>query len=167
MSGLLTVMDSPSAREIHLLSGLIPEVYTANIINLRGNTSKAMSNTYLDNFAAKKEHSVLMEYDILALKSGRTPGSPGLRTFRSGQMGRNRSSLPDIQRSLRQHYLRQFPSSSLEVVVTKSWPSYFPRWSPMDMTFGRPWDVFQLQGSQGIWHTGSSVSFESLSAVTE
>ena len=35
------------------------------------------------------------------------------------------------------------------------------------MTAGRPWDVFQLQGSQGVWYAGSSVSFESLSAVVE
>ena len=167
MSGLLAVLDSPSPREQNLLSGLTPEVYTANIINLRGETDKAISNTYLDNIAAKADHSVVLDLDVLALKSGRTPRSLGLRTFWSGQMGRNTSSLPDIQRSLRQHYLRQFPSSSLEVVLTKSWASYFPRWSPKDMMAGRPWDVFQLQGSQGVWYTGSSVSFESLSAVTE
>ena len=184
MSGLLTVLDAPSARELQLLSGLTTEVYTANIINLRGDTSnyKATTYTYLDMMAAKKEHGVVMDMDVLALKRpmrtprnlglktrnpGLKPRNPGLKTLWSGQMGRNKSSVLEIQANLRQHYLQQFPTSSLEVVVTQLWPNYFPRWSPGDMTAGRPWDVFRMQGSQGVWYTGSSVSFESLSAVTE
>ena len=35
------------------------------------------------------------------------------------------------------------------------------------MTSGRPWDVVGMQGREGIWYAGSSVSFESLSAVME
>ena len=35
------------------------------------------------------------------------------------------------------------------------------------MTSGRPWDVLGMQGREGIWYAGSSVSFESLSAVME
>ena len=68
MSGLLAVLDAPSARELQLLSGLTPEVYTANIINLRGDTSnyKATTYTYLDMMAAKKEHGVVMDMDVLA-----------------------------------------------------------------------------------------------------
>ena len=170
MSGLLAVLGAPSASELQLLSGLTPEVYTANIINLRGDTSKykATTYTYLDMISAKKEHGVVMDMDIIALKRPRrTPRSLGLKTLWSGQMGKNMSGLLEIQANLRQHYLQQFPDTSLEVVVTQLWPNYFPRWSPGYMTAGRPWDVFQMQGRQGVWYTGSSVSFESLSAVTE
>ena len=35
------------------------------------------------------------------------------------------------------------------------------------MTSGRPWEVLGMQGREGIWFAGSSVSFESLSAVME
>ena len=101
MSGLLTVLDTPSARELQLLSGLTTEVYTANIINLRGDTSnyKATTYTYLDMMAAKKEHGVVMDMDVLALKRPpmRTPRNLGLKTLWSGQMGRNKSSMPEIQ----------------------------------------------------------------------
>ena len=100
MSGLLAVLDAPSARELQLLSGLTPEVYTANIINLRGDTSnyKATTYTYLDMMAAKKEHGVVMDMDVLALKRPmRTPRNLRLKTLWSGQMGRNKSSVPEIQ----------------------------------------------------------------------
>ena len=46
-------------------------------------------------------------------------------------------------------------------------PSPSCRWSPAEMTSGRPWEVLGMQGREGIWFAGSSVSFESLSAVME
>ena len=167
MSGLLEVLDAPSPREQQVLGGQSTEVYTANIINLRGHTDQDVSKTYLDNIASKKDQSVVLDVDGFALKSGEKARSRGLRTLWSGQMSRNTSSLPGLQGTLRHHYLHQFPSSSLEVVESQSWTNYFPRWSPGQMTAGRPWDVLQLQGSQGVWYAGSSVSFESLSAVVE
>ena len=81
MSGLLEGLDLPSTRERQLLGGQTTEAYTATIINLREHTDKVIFKTYLDNIASKKDQSVVLDWDLLAQKSGMMPKSPGLRTL--------------------------------------------------------------------------------------
>ena len=35
------------------------------------------------------------------------------------------------------------------------------------MEAGRLWDVLRLQGSRGVWYSGTSVSYESIRGVME
>ena len=57
-------------------------------------------------------------------------------------------------------------AKKLEILHSISW-DYFYRWSPEEMEAGRLWDVFRLQGSNGIWYSGASVSHESIRSVME
>ena len=55
---------------------------------------------------------------------------------------------------------------NLEIIHSFSW-DYFYGWSPEEMEAGRLWDVFRMQGLNGIWYSGASVSHESIRTVME
>ena len=131
MSGLPNILSQASRQELHLFQSLTTEVYTAHLINLRGETSKAIYTAYLDNMDRAVEHGVVLEIDIVGLKNLAKPNDlrevEGLRSMWVGQMGRNETSVRSLRRLLTAHYRNQYPKASSEVLLTKSWTNYFPR----------------------------------------
>ena len=71
------------------------------------------------------------EIDIVGLKNlSKSKSLPDPESFRSmwvGQMGRNITSVGRLRHLLISHYSDQYPNVSIELLLTKSWTSYFPR----------------------------------------
>ena len=71
-----------------------------------------------------------------------------------------------LNRIARQHYEKNFNSTSIEFLITKNW-EYFYHWDTTELAKGNHWKVFNIQGSHRTWYAGSSVIFETVNAVME
>ncbi len=48
-----------------------------------------------------------------------------------------------------------------------AWRDFFPRWSTAEVSRGRHWDLFEMQGRYGLWVVGDGASYESTKSVME
>jgi len=175
MSELLRVLINPSRRQVQLLSTLKPTTFSKSLVNSHGAVRNGPTSLFMKNILGKVNHGVTIQTDFAGLLIPGMATDPkvlreyneekDLTTRMCSQLGREDTNEEHLNRQLRKHY-EGFNVTELEILSTKSW-SYFPRWSPEEMTEGRHWEVFDMQGRDRIWFAGSSVSFESIRGVME
>jgi len=175
MPELLKVLDQPTAEEQALFHTLTSATFTNSIINIEGAARNGPYQGYMENLAGPENHTVTADLDLLGVKLPDIQTEEGLAKYNSDkgfqtravvQMGKDPTSKAELNQILIEHYTKGFNGSNIEILHTNS-HTYFPRWSPEEMTAGRHWDVFGIQGTQRTWYSGSSVSFESIRSVME
>jgi len=176
VNDLLTTLESPKYKEKELLSGQTHHTFTGNLINQR-NYIEGPYNVYVANLDGKTERGVIADCDRSALLNPEIYTEAGLekykqehrekeRTLISLQLSREECSQIECNLALTQHY-RNLTGQDPDIVHTVSFTPYFPRWTSTELTQGRLWDIFSLQGKHRTWYAGSSVCYESIKSVME
>ncbi|OWF46743.1 polyenoic fatty acid isomerase-like [Mizuhopecten yessoensis] len=99
--------------------------------------------------------------------SGIFPGGTDGKKLQSSiyyQMLQARPVRAIAEQMLRDHVNRVEQAQVVGVQKQIVW-DYFARYPVPDIANGILWDILDIQGKYGIWYIGSSVSFESLTAV--
>ena len=164
------------ADEYYLFNGLNPEIFTANLVNMRNEIRNGPYNAFMANIDRKVEGGVTGEAHLMGLLTMDIGTDEGLAKYDQNnaeiktvsvlQLGKKLQDEETLNKILINHYTQGFNATDVEILNTMSW-QYFPRWSPAEIEMGRHWQVFGMQGRQNIWYAGSSVSFESIRGVME
>lgn len=169
---LMKVLSNPTSEESRLLGSLRPEIYYAHLIDVEGGVRHAPTTAFAQNFLGKKgDASVTWTCDTEGLLN--TP-LDGIEEYNNKTGTRSLYVIHDTTKSyisetvlkekVRRHLIDGFEVESVEFLNTIPW-TYFPRWTPNQVSEGRHWDVFGMQGLNKIWYAGVSASYESVRSV--
>ena len=150
MSLLLQTMNDASHTEYSLFRGLKPEIFTANLVNMRNAIRNGPLVAFLKNLDDKLDGGVIEDIDLMGIltpdiktkkvMTKYNENNSELKTSYILQLGKRYSDEESLNRILRKHYTEGFNATEDEILNTISW-RYFPRWSPEEMGQGRHWQV--------------------------
>lgn len=169
---LMKVLSNPTSEENRLLGSLRPEIYYVHLIDVEGGVRHSPTTGFAKNFMDNKgDASVTWTCDTAGYLN--TP-LDGIEEYNNKTGKRTLYVIHDTTKSyisetvlkekVRRHLIDGFEVESVEFLNTIPW-TYFPRWTPTQVSEGRHWDFFGMQGLNKIWYAGVSASYESVRSV--